>query len=61
MSSLPASLSRMKNVDVTCEENIGKLSRQLKKTQERCADGDRDACEKAKDIRDQIEDERGGG
>ena len=42
------------------EENVGKLSRQLKKVQERCADGDRDACEKAQDIRDQIEDERDG-
>lgn len=43
------------------EENVGKLSRQLKKVQERCADGDRDACKKARDLRDQIEDERGGG
>jgi len=42
------------------EENVGKLSRQLKKAQERCADGDSDACEKARDIRDQIDDERGG-
>ena len=42
------------------EENVGKLSRQLKKVQERCADGDRDSCEKAQDIRDQIEDERDG-
>lgn len=40
------------------EENLGKLSRQLNKAQKRCADGDRDACEKAEDIRDQIEDER---
>jgi uncharacterized protein (DUF2147 family) len=43
------------------EENVGKLSRQLKKVRERCADGDRDACKKARDIRDQIEDERSGG
>ncbi len=43
------------------EENVGKLSRQLKKVQERCGDGDRDACKKARDIRDQIEDERSGG
>ena len=43
------------------EEHVGKLSRQLKKVQERCADGDRDACKKARDIRDQIEDERSGG
>jgi hypothetical protein len=42
------------------EEKVGKLSRQLKKAQERCADGDSDACEKARDIRDQIDDERGG-
>jgi len=42
------------------EENLGKLSRQLDKAQKRCADGDRDACEKAEDIRDQIEDERDG-
>lgn len=42
------------------EENVGKLSRQLNKAQKRCADGDRDACEKAEDIRDQIEDERDG-
>jgi hypothetical protein len=43
------------------EEKIGKLSRQLKKVQERCADGDRDACKKAKNIRDEIDDERHGG
>ncbi|MFN7718939.1 MAG: hypothetical protein ACK5OG_08535 [Sphingomonadaceae bacterium] len=42
------------------EESLGKLSRQLRKVQERCADGDRDACEKAQDIRDQIEDEPDG-
>jgi hypothetical protein len=40
------------------EENLGKLSRQLNKAQKRCADGDRDACEKAEDIREQFEDER---
>jgi uncharacterized protein YlxW (UPF0749 family) len=43
------------------EEKIGKLSRQLKKAQKRCADGDRDGCKKAKNIRDEIEDERRGG
>lgn len=43
------------------EEDLGKLSRQLKKVQKRCADGDRGACEKAEDIRDVIDDERGGG
>jgi ElaB/YqjD/DUF883 family membrane-anchored ribosome-binding protein len=42
------------------EENLGKMSRQLKKAQKRCSDGDRDACEKADDIRERIEDERGG-
>ena len=42
------------------EESIGKLSRQLNKAQERCADGDKDACEKAEDIREQIDDERDG-
>ena len=30
------------------EENVGKLSRQRKKARERCADGDRDACKKAR-------------
>lgn len=42
------------------EENLGKLSRKLKKAQEDCADGDRDACKKAKDIRERIRDERDG-
>jgi ElaB/YqjD/DUF883 family membrane-anchored ribosome-binding protein len=42
------------------EEKLGKLSRQLSKAQERCADGNRGACEQAEDIREQIEDERGG-
>jgi hypothetical protein len=42
------------------EENVGKLSRQLNKAQKSCADGDRNACKKAEDIRDQIEDERDG-
>jgi hypothetical protein len=42
------------------EEKLGKLSRQLKKAQKRCADGDRDACKKARNIRDEIEDERRG-
>ena len=42
------------------EENLGKLSRQLNKAQESCADGDRNACKKAEDIREQIEDERDG-
>ena len=42
------------------EEKLGKLSRQLKKAEKRCADGDRDACKKARNIRDEIEDERRG-
>jgi hypothetical protein len=43
------------------EENVGKLSRQLKKVEKRCGNGDREACERAEGIRDKIEDERGGG
>ena len=41
-----------------CEENIGKLSRQRDKARERCADGNKDACEKAADLSDQIEQEQ---
>jgi hypothetical protein len=40
------------------EEAIGKLGRQRAKARERCADGDRDACEKAADLSDQIEREQ---
>ena len=40
------------------EESLGKLSRQRDKARERCADGDTDACEKADDIQDQIENEQ---
>ena len=40
------------------EESIGKLSRQRAKARERCTDGDRDACEKAADLNDQIEREQ---
>ena len=40
------------------EEKLGKLARQLDKARDRCADGDKDACEKAADIREQIEDEQ---
>lgn len=40
------------------EESLGKLSRQRGKARERCADGDTDACEKADDIQDQIENEQ---
>lgn len=40
------------------EESLGKLSRQRDKARERCADGDRDACEKADDLNNQIEDEQ---
>ena len=37
------------------EENLGKMSRQLKKVQKRCADGDRDACKKANQQKSGIE------
>lgn len=40
------------------EENLGKLARQRDKARDRCEDGDRDACEKANDINEQIEDEQ---
>ena len=38
------------------EEGLGKLSRQRDKARERCADGDGNACEKADDLNEQIED-----
>lgn len=37
------------------EEAMGKLGRQLKKANESCEDGDKDACEKADDLKDEIE------
>jgi ElaB/YqjD/DUF883 family membrane-anchored ribosome-binding protein len=40
------------------EEKLGKLSRQLEKARERCADGEKDACENASDLRQQIENEQ---
>ncbi len=40
------------------EENLGKLARQRDKARDRCEDGQRDACEKANDINEQIEDEQ---
>lgn len=40
------------------EEKLGKLSRQLEKARERCAYGDKDACENASDLRQQIENEQ---
>jgi hypothetical protein len=40
------------------EEALGKLGRQLEKANDRCEDGDRDACEKADDLKEQIEAER---
>ena len=40
------------------EEALGKLSRKRAKARKRCADGDRDACEKAADLSDQIEREQ---
>ena len=40
------------------EEALGKLSLKRAKARKRCADGDRDACEKAADLSDQIEREQ---
>lgn len=40
------------------EEALGKLARQRDKARERCADGNKDACEKAADLSDQIEQEQ---
>ena len=40
------------------EEALGKLARQRDKARQRCADGNKDACEKAADLSDQIEQEQ---
>lgn len=40
------------------EEALGKLGRQLEKANDRCADGDRDACERAEDLKEKIDIER---
>jgi Tfp pilus assembly protein PilN len=40
------------------EESLGKLARQRDKALERCRNGDKDACDKAEDISEQIEDEQ---
>lgn len=40
------------------EEALGKLTRQRDKARERCDDGNKDACEKAADLNDQIEQEQ---
>lgn len=40
------------------EENLGKLARQRDKARDRCADGNESACEKAREISEQIEDEQ---
>ena len=40
------------------EENLGNLARQRDKVGERCADGDKDSCEKAAEISKQIADEQ---
>mgnify|MGYP000550549332 FL=1 len=40
------------------EEALGKLARQRDKARERCADGNKDACEKAAELSDQIEQEQ---
>ncbi len=36
------------------EERLGKLSRKAKKAQNKCEDGDRDACERLEDIEQEI-------
>lgn len=40
------------------EEALGKLGRQLEKANDRCEDGDRDACERAEDLKEKIDIER---
>lgn len=40
------------------EEVLGKLRRHLEKANDRCEDGDRDACRKARDLKEEIETER---
>ena len=40
------------------EEKLGKLARQLDKARDQCDDGNKDACDKARDIRQQIDDEQ---
>lgn len=40
------------------EEALGKLGRQLEKANDRCEDGDSDACEKAEDLKEKIDTER---
>lgn len=40
------------------EEALGKLGRQLEKANDRCEDGDKDACEKAEDLKEKIDTER---
>lgn len=40
------------------EEQLGKLDRKYQKQQRRCDDGDRDACEKAADIAEEMDELR---
>ena len=40
------------------EERLGKLQRQRDKALRKCDDGDDDACEQARDIQEQIDEER---
>jgi cell shape-determining protein MreC len=40
------------------EERLGKLSRQRDKYREQCDDGSQDACEKLRDIEDELAAER---
>jgi len=38
------------------EERLGKLERQYRRSARDCEDGDRDACEQARDYRDEMDD-----
>jgi cell shape-determining protein MreC len=40
------------------EERLGKLSRQRDKLREQCDDGSKDACEKLRDVEEELEAER---
>ncbi|WP_373488663.1 hypothetical protein [Blastomonas sp.] len=41
------------------EERLGKLSRERDKAMRRCDDGNRNACDEARDLQEQIDDARG--
>jgi predicted Holliday junction resolvase-like endonuclease len=40
------------------EERLGKLARERDKLREKCEDGSKDACEKLRDVEDELEAER---